>query len=296
MSASLQCFRRFALAAALILGFGRPAGAWGREGHRAVGIIAQQRLSDSARKGCRRLLGPMFSLAEVSTWADEIKRERGFTRPWHYVNIPISRDKYVPRVDCPDGNCIVARLPEFIRQINDPRLSETKRKEALMFVVHLVGDLHQPLHCGDRGDRGGNDVRIANPRPAAAVNLHRVWDFGAFERAHLTAEDLAAAGRRSLAARPIYLPKRLRYRRQVRQWAMESHDLARDQAYRGVPAGRPFRLDDSYHRRVLAISGRQIGLAGARLAAILNQVFARPKRRAGKLIRDEGWGTAAPRG
>ena len=259
----------------LMAGSVQPAYAWGERGHQAVGEIAQIRLNKRAREGCRRLLGPDFSLAKVSTWADEIKRERGFTRPWHYVNIPITAAAYDPARHCPEGNCILGKLPRLIRQINDPAISRLKRREALMFVVHLVGDLHQPLHCGDRGDRGGNDVAIANPMPKVSSNLHRLWDFGAIEREGLTLEQLVQASGEALRKKPLRRSKRLEFDLAVVRWAMEAHDLSRDHAYAGVPTEGSFTVTDKYHRRVLRISQRQIGVAGARLAAILNQVFAK---------------------
>jgi hypothetical protein len=123
---------------------------------------------------------PDESLADASTWADEIKRRIGVSAPWHYVNIPIDQDEYDERF-CHEKVCVVSKIEEFREILEAPDRPIEEKRVALRFVIHLVGDLHQPLHVGDNGDRGGNrlQVRFFN----RGSNLHRVWDSGIIEHA-----------------------------------------------------------------------------------------------------------------
>src|SRR5690606_18021833 len=147
---------------------------WGGMGHRVIARVAASRLSPATRREVRRLLGNE-SLAKVSTWADEVRRDRPATAPWHYVNIPIYDSVYRPERVCRDG-CVISALEQQLALLADRSLPRTERAEALKWVVHLVGDMHQPMHVGDRGDRGGNDTRITwDTLPG---NLHGLWDTG----------------------------------------------------------------------------------------------------------------------
>jgi len=250
-----------------------PSWAWGDRGHQAVGIIAQARLTPAALAGCAGLLGEGFSLATVSTWADEVRPERPETAPWHYVNIPITADGYDAARDCPAAGCIVEAIPRLIVEVGNEQLPLERRQEALKFLVHFVGDLGQPLHCGDRRDRGGNDVAIHEPLPADATNLHRLWDFGIIEGADLSAEQLAASAELFLMERP-YLPREpLNFERAVTVWANQSQELSRGIVYRGVPAEGPFTVTPEYRQLGLRVIQRQVAVSGVRLAAILNQLF-----------------------
>ena len=132
---------------------------WGRTGHRLIARVATARLSGEARRQVRDLLG-RESLAAVSTWADSIRNDRPETSPWHYVNIPVIDSVYRPERYCPGGDCVVAALERQIGVLANRGASKAERAEALKWVVHLVEDIHMPLHAGDRGDRGGNDVQL----------------------------------------------------------------------------------------------------------------------------------------
>jgi hypothetical protein len=117
----------------------------------------------------------------VSTWADEIRPQHPETRRWHFVSIPVhptdgESSGYDAARDCPQRECVVAKIEEFERVLGDPQASERQRLEALKYVVHFIGDVHQPLHASNNDDRGGNDVALTFLEQQ--TNLHAVWDSG----------------------------------------------------------------------------------------------------------------------
>lgn len=152
------------LLAAIVLGALAPshAQAWGSEGHRVVAEIAEQYLEPATRDQVRALLAieNATSLAAVSTWADQVRPQRRVTAPWHYVDIQVGDAKYDAPRDCPANNCLIAKIDEFTKVLADRSAAPTLRLEALKFVVHFIGDLHQPFHVADNHDRGGNEVIV----------------------------------------------------------------------------------------------------------------------------------------
>ncbi len=186
---------------ALIAAMPATAGAWGRLGHRASARLAESRLSPRARAVVRELLEPGESLADAATWADEHSREIRGSAAWHYVNVPISSPHYNPREHARQA-CVVTKIAEFRVVLADRNAPRARRRQALRFFVHLVQDLHQPMHVADNGDRGGNALQLRSGR-YENTNLHQVWDSGLFRsryREHAEAElvrDLTA-----LADRP----------------------------------------------------------------------------------------------
>jgi len=154
-----------------------PAWAWGPEGHEVVAHLAGMNLTPKARAGVAALLGgeAEASMAIASNWADEIRDARPQTSSWHYVNLEIDGDlRYVPARDCRADNCVVGQIlrDEAILKSNAPAAAKA---EALKFLIHLVGDIHQPLHAADNNDRGGNEVRVI-VRRGRPETLHHVWD------------------------------------------------------------------------------------------------------------------------
>jgi hypothetical protein len=167
--------------------------AWGSEGHSIISEIAQRRLSAATAAEISRVLGPGYSLASVGSWADDVRDSRPEIYNWHFVDIPIGRDRYDAATDCKldpaRGDCIVAALERLKREI-PCALTEEARRDALRYAVHFVADIHQPLHTVDEA-RGGNDimvdVRIVGARtcrggPCALrpyrSNSHALWDSG----------------------------------------------------------------------------------------------------------------------
>ena len=152
------------------------AWAWGNEGHQIIALIAADRLTTAARAEVADLLGgdARPTMANASTWADYIRPARPESAPWHYVNIEITASGYNAATDCPAENCVVAQVEKDARIVADHKLAKPVRAEALRFLIHFAGDLHQPLHCADNHDRGGNEVSVLIG--AQETNLHSVWD------------------------------------------------------------------------------------------------------------------------
>src|ERR1700731_4481412 len=156
-----------ALLLLLVLGLPARALAWGSEGHRIVAEIAEQYLEPATARQVRELLAieNATTLAQVSTWADEIRPQRRETARWHFVDIPIhpppgTPAAYDPGRDCPGNDCVVAAIERFAAVLRDKTAAPRERLEALKLVVHFVGDAHQPLHCADNNDRGGNAIHV----------------------------------------------------------------------------------------------------------------------------------------
>lgn len=266
-------FRMAALTAALAvagwLGGSRPVLAWGRMGHRAASKVTEARMTPAALAGVRGLLDDGETLADASTWADEHRREMPESAPWHYVNVPITEAKYRDKF-CPEQGCVVRKVVEFRKTLADPNAARADRKKALRFLIHFVQDMHQPVHVGDRGDRGGNDLQVQFF--GAGSNLHRVWDSGLVERAFPEEADLAA----DLTARAAADDAKAWVGGTVEDWANESLDAARG-AYREPDADGALRqgskLGDAYQAANLPVARRRLAQAGVRLAEVLNAAF-----------------------
>ena len=146
---------------------------WWDLGHREVARLAELRLTPHTRAAVRSILGGQ-SLADASVWADNIRNYRHDADPLHYVNIPLADTVYVPEKHCPRGRCIIAAIEQERRLLADPAASPDDRAEALRFLVHFMGDLHQPLHVSNNGDRGGNQRAVT--LLGSPTDLHKVWD------------------------------------------------------------------------------------------------------------------------
>jgi len=147
--------------------------AWGSEGHQVIALIAQSQLTPKARGEVDRLLKlePGATLDSVSTWADEHRNPS--TAPWHYVNFPRETCVYEQARDCPDGKCVVGAI-ERQSKILAFATTDEERLAALKFLVHFVGDVHQPLHAGYLDDKGGNTYQLQ--AFMRGTNLHALWD------------------------------------------------------------------------------------------------------------------------
>lgn len=252
-----------------------PAAAWGPLGHRIVAQLAEQQLSPTARAEVGRLLAPEHArtLADVATWADEIRDDPAQqalverTRKLHYVNFRNADCNYVPPRDCRDGQCVVAAIDHYEAVLADRRRPDAERREALKFVVHFVADAHQPLHAGYRDDKGGNDYQVRYH--GRGTNLHAVWDSLLLDTRGLRwkayAAELDDDGPVSLPppSPPLDDPPA--------QWAQESCRIARDDGV--YPRGHV--IDDAYLASRRPLAERRLREAGARLADLLNRALAR---------------------
>ena len=225
--------------------------------------IADAQLTAAARAQVAAILGPGATMASVSSWPDQIRHDRPQTGPWHYVDIPIDKPGLDMERDCPKGNCVIAAIGNMRAKLRDTATPAPERREALLFVIHFVGDMHQPLHSSDNHDKGGNEVHIVfHGQPG---NLHGLWDSGLLGR--IGKEDelfprLAAVSgsRRKKLAKGT-----------LNDWAEQAHKLAQQMTYGKLPHGSPVEITADYERRADAVIELQIERAGARLAALLNQ-------------------------
>jgi len=131
---------------------------WGRLGHRASAMLAESRLTPAAVAAIHDLVEPGEDLADISIWADR-QREVHDAGPWHYVNVPITESRYDARFCQPMG-FVVSKIEYFRRVLLNPNAARKEKQQALKFLVHYIQDLRQPVHVGDNGDRGGNDLQL----------------------------------------------------------------------------------------------------------------------------------------
>jgi len=239
---------------------------WGPEGHNLVARLADAFLTAAAREQVAEILGPGVTLASVSSWPDQIRLSRPETGSWHYIDIPISLPHLDLKRDCPQGDCVIVKIEDFAKVLGNPAAKLEQRREALMFIVHLVGDMHQPLHCSDNHDRGGNEVQTNFF--GQSMNLHSVWDSALLAR--MGEEDtLFAAFSNDLT------PERQKKwaRGTVEEWAEQAHQAAQKIVYGKLPevaSGSPEPIGEAYERTADALIRQQIEKAGVRLAALLN--------------------------
>lgn len=257
------------LVALALLAGAAPAHAWSAWGHGVVGAVADDALTPEARAEVRRLLDGR-PLAAVGAWADRVRRDRPGTGPLHYMNGPV--DRVVPRradFEIAQGNVYTAILG-YAERLADTSLPRETRAEALKFLVHFIGDLHQPLHCGFLEDRGGNTVAVIVDGERS--NLHRYWDHDVLAPA--IAEYRPVAFARALDAR-IRPAERHAWRTSLDpvDWILE----ARAYLFIGLyPASdnRVPELDAQYRATWQPVAERQLARAGLRLAATLNALIA----------------------
>ncbi len=261
--------------ALLLLAFAAPAFAWSKQGHQLVGSLAESDLTPAARAEVDRLLAgePDPTLAGVATWADEIRADGNElgerSRTWHYINFQRGGCDYVPARECPGGNCVIGAINAQRVILADPDQPLQARREALKFVVHYVGDAHQPMHAGFRSDRGGNDFQLnyrgkGSPK-GEGTNLHGVWDYWLLRSANLDNAAYAARLRQS----PLPADPASGSDNPAAEWTLESCRLiAGDSLY---PPGR--RIGDDYLDRHRPTAERRIRQAGARLAALINDAL-----------------------
>ena len=177
---------RHLFAAILISLIAGPALGWGQNGHRVTGAIAEPLLSGKAKAAITALIGNE-SFAEASTWADEMRSSpepfwQVTANPWHYVTVPAG--KTYQQVGAPPEGDAYTALKEFAVTLKDPAATKEQKQLALRFSIHLIGDLHQPLHVGNGTDRGGNDRKVTFGRDE--TNLHAVWDGTLIDREQLS--------------------------------------------------------------------------------------------------------------
>lgn len=247
----------------------REACAWGKSGHRIVGELAEARLDAKAKAAVAELLAGEAepTLAGVSTWADYVREEVPeylWTVPLHWVNFESGTCSYKARRNCRDGLCVVAGIERFRNELADTSLPLQRRRDALKFVVHFVGDVHQPLHAGFAVDRGGNDFQISIQREG--WNLHSVWDTLIIDSLKLDWQ----AYRARVDAIPMSPQSfALLQRTRASAWAEESCQIIQRSDF--YPPRH--KITGKYLEAKRPEADQRLKLAGVRLAVLLNQVL-----------------------
>lgn len=287
---------RTLLAALALLFTAAPASAFWEYGHETVAAIAWDNIKPSTRAEIRKLLArtalmetpecPAATIEQASVWADCVKPLKGpdgknrfdYAYSWHYQNVNVCKP-FDPASACKDGNCVSAQIERDVAILKDRVSSDRAKVEALLFLTHFVGDLHQPLHAGDRADRGGNDVKAHyGAYGPDRFNLHSIWDGPLAERAISTPPPIVktypAAVRARLAAGS------------VTDWSRESWQVSRDFAYTTALGGDPcgpvpplVTLDDATVDKLVPVMRDEVTKGGLRLARLLDEAFAMPRRR-----------------
>jgi hypothetical protein len=241
---------------------------WGSEGHQIIATVAEDHLDQTTLVMIQSLIGNNH-LYSIASWADDVRGERPDTKGWHYADIPM-HGRYDARRDCAlPESCVVAKINDLVKVLTDKNAPREQRAEALKFVVHFVGDIHQPLHAVGDG-KGGNSIRVrflGDDRCGRyECNLHGVWDTSMILQTGMSRQDYTQhleglIRSENLASSNAGTPE---------QWANESHRLA---SAAWVANGT--NLDERYYQTEIKVIDRQMALAGLRLARLLNDSIGR---------------------
>lgn len=259
-----------------------PAYAWWEKGHRLVGNVAADHLTPVARRNVKALLGTE-SLADVASWADVYRPLETQTSGWHFVDIPGDSDVYKRDRDCPVQpgvkpgarndtwrDCVTDRILFFEGRVADTRLDPADRATALKYLVHFIGDIHQPFHASGV-EAGGNGISVtAFGSPSCSTsgkcNLHNIWDGYLIDHRNLTDTQYL-----SRLESDIHREKLVAGTNDPVAWTNESKMLS-DKAL----VAKDSNIDEAYFSREMPVIERQLELAGLRLAAVLNGIFTAP--------------------
>jgi hypothetical protein len=253
--------------------------AFGELGHRVIGAMAQDLLSPKTKVEIATILagvsggGPTPNLSEIAIWADKVRSLRPETRSWHYVTIQINEPSYNPALaDTPN---VVTALERQLALLHRPVKDQNDRyvrEEALKWVVHLLGDFHQPLHVGEDHDRGGNLVKVKINR--RTYKLHEVWDDVLLERMHLEVDDLHALLAKEIKADAGFLPRNSKGT--LLDWVNETHAKSKS-CYllhgKIMRKGIKLSLDEAYVKAATLQVREQLKIASVRLALVLNRAL-----------------------
>lgn len=254
------------LLVAVALLFAQQAFCWGVIGHRVVAEIAQQHLSKKAKKELKKLIG-QETLAWWANWPDFIKSDSTWRHasPWHYVDLPghMQKDAFVTALKALPGKNLYTQIIDLKAQLKNTSLPIEQRLVALRFLIHLIGDLHQPLHVGRDEDQGGNKIVVY--WFDKKTNLHSLWDSMLIEFQQYSYSEYARvldiAGEEQVKAWQSS---------SLEDWFYESHTIA-DTIYAASP--NEAKLSYRYNYDFQHVLDQQLLKGGVRLAAVLNDVF-----------------------
>ncbi|MHA6723548.1 S1/P1 nuclease [Sphingomonas sp. RS2018] len=260
------------------------ASAYWEYGHETIASIAYRNVKPETRAKIDALLRrsalletpscPARTIEQASVWADCVKPlgERfSYAYSWHYQNVDVCKP-FDLKSACKDGNCVSAQVTRDVKLLQDPKVPMREKVQALAFLVHFVGDLHQPLHAGDRGDLGGNRARADYGIYAPErFNLHSIWDGPLAERAISTPPSLVRTYTPAERT-PVQAGT-------VEDWSRDSWQVARDSVYAsamGDPCGPPparSKLDAATIAKLVEPARAQVMKGGLRLARLLDEAF-----------------------
>ncbi len=264
---------RFAFCALVVALLPTAAHAWGGYGHRLIARLAETELSPQARAEVARLLGAAEDrrrdqrmLSDIADWADDLRDNhpalgRATTR-WHYINLGEDRCRYAPRKHCPDGNCVIGAIETQRGILADRKQSDAARAQALKFLVHFVGDAHQPLHAGYARDKGGNTFQIR--LNGKGSNLHALWDREILASAKL-GEDRYL---QHLLRMPLPNAARMDIGKPI-AWTEASCRIVLREGFYPPRA----KIEPAYFTQWRPTADAQLRIAGHRLAVLLNHAL-----------------------
>ena len=264
----MRIARLFALLALLPT----PMFAWGAKGHSVIAEVAERGLSPNVARQVRDLTfsAPLRNTASLpDDWRGQEERgeRQGNTGNLHFVNIPNDQLTFDPARDCKEDQCVVAAIEKYTGILRDKSQPKDKRREALTFVVHFVGDVHQPLHAGGAHDRGGNDVKVRYL--GVETNLHSVWDSMVIEWGPENVDDYATQLlEHELRGRAI---AELQTGTAV-DWANESHYAAVHESY-DIGNGN---LGGEYAQHNIGVIYERLLRGGLRLRKVLEDALGAP--------------------
>jgi hypothetical protein len=268
------------------------AHAWGDEGHKVVALIAEHYLTPDVRDTVNALLAQdadeltQHDIASEATWADKYRTHHRETSKWHFVDIELDH----PDIDAacygraplpaetlasngPPDACVLDKIKQFSQELAKPRIDPEERLIALKFLLHFVGDLHQPLHSSDNHDKGGNAIKVYVDgfEHKSRDELHGYWDTQFVEAQENSPSEFA----QRLIAQVTPQQKAEWEKGSVDDWALEAYAMAKADVYGSPPlsADLPQHLDRAYVDRAERDVRLQLSRAGVRLAAILNKVL-----------------------
>ena len=271
------------------------AWAWGNHGHQIVAVIAADNLTPAAQSHVANILGVpadkrsiAAAMEKASTRPDwEFRKDRA-TEPWHFIDICLRDRRSDVDAECRGGNCVTGKIDDYAKRLKDGKYDKWGADGDLAFLIHFVGDIHQPLHAANNADKGGNCVKV-DPR-LRAEDLHAVWDNTIVRRLEYSID----SGKPETTAHK--LEQTYAGERAIDSWipaddiAWESNKIARDDIYGAlkipveacgsanvVCRSEPkVDLDDAYLDHAEEIAGRQLAKAGFRLASLLNGIWTLP--------------------
>jgi hypothetical protein len=282
---------------ALVL-FPGSAWAWGSDGHKIVAVIAADNLTPAAQSHVASILGvsadkrALAAAMEVASNRPdfEFRDEDKATAPWHFIDICLQDRRTDVPARCPGGNCVTAKIDEYSKRLKDGSYDRWGAKGDLAFLIHFVGDIHQPLHAANDADRGGNCVTVESR--SRETNLHAVWDTTVVRGLEYDID----SGRPETTAHK--LERKYAAEETTDSWipadaiAWESNQIARSDIYAALhipiepcqptvnaclnPLGHSVELDSSYLDHADALAGHQLAKAGFRLASLLNEIWTQP--------------------